>query len=229
MKHATIFVLALGLLAVVTCLVAQVPNSGLALQIVQNRKQDAALMQQYSWNSRTEIIENGKVQDIRIELVNYGPGGQLQRSLINDEPSQLPHGFLRRAIAEGQRQQLEQYVTGLRGVLDQYTLPTAGKVLDYVSQATIENVAAPDGTPLLLITGYGVVNPGDTLSLWVTANTLKTRRMQIATNYQGDAATVNATFQSLPSGLTYMSFAEVLVPDKNLSLQVQNFDYQTND
>ena len=50
--------------------------------------------------SRTELIDQGKVGDTRIEMVSYGPDGQLQRTLLNDESSPLPRGFVRRRIAE---------------------------------------------------------------------------------------------------------------------------------
>jgi hypothetical protein len=36
---------------------------------------------------------------------------------------------------------------------------------------------------------------------------------------------VDATFTTLTSGLAYMNYAEVTVPAKQLSIQVQNFDY----
>jgi hypothetical protein len=67
-------------------------NAATAVQITQARKANAALMQQYSWTSRTEILEGGTVKDIRIETVNYGPGGQLQRTLLNDQSAPLPFG-----------------------------------------------------------------------------------------------------------------------------------------
>lgn len=36
---------------------------------------------------------------------------------------------------------------------------------------------------------------------------------------------LTATFKTLPSGLTHVNYAEVVVPAKNLSVQVQNMDY----
>ncbi len=45
--------------------------------------------------------------------------------------------FLHRKIAERQQEEVEKYLVGLRQLLDQYTLPTAGKILGFVSQATI--------------------------------------------------------------------------------------------
>jgi hypothetical protein len=46
-------------------------NAATAVQITEARKADAALLRQYSWSSRTEVLDQGQVKDIRIELVNY--------------------------------------------------------------------------------------------------------------------------------------------------------------
>ncbi len=231
MRHSLILSLGLAILLGGPPIVAQVPNLNLAVKLVDARKANAALMQQYEWNCRTELVEQEKVKDIRIELLQYGPGGQIQRTLINDQPSgRLPFGFLRRAIAEGQRQQVEQFITGLRELLDQYTLPTAGKVLDFMSSATVQFTQSADGKPLLQIQGSGVVVPGDTLSMWMDASTYKMTKVQIATTYKGDVANVNATYKTLAAGgLNYLSMAEVTVPAKQMSLQVQNYDYEENE
>ena len=93
-----------------------------AAQIAKARTANAALMKQYSWNSRVEVLDQGVVKDLRIELVNYGPMGQLQRNVLNDQSAPLPFGFLRRRIAENERAKVEEYLVGLRSLLEQYTL-----------------------------------------------------------------------------------------------------------
>jgi hypothetical protein len=201
---------------------AQSSNLNMAVQITNARKANATLMRQYTWNSRTEIIEGGQVKDIRIELVNYAPNGQLQRSLINDQGSRMPLGFLRRAIAEARRKRLEDYLTGLRGLIEQYTLPTTGKILDFMNRAT---TSGPDASGLFQMTGSSVVVPGDSFTVWTDARTRQTRRVQVNTFFQGDMVTVTATFETIPSGLTYMSYREADIGAKQLSVQVQNFSY----
>ncbi len=193
-----------------------------AVQIAEARKANDALMRQYTWNSRTELTEQGEVKDTRIELVNYAPDGQLQRSLLNDQSAPLPRGFLRRAVAEDKKQEMETYLTGLRQLIDQYTLPTTGKILDFMTQAAL---TGPDASGLLGMTGHNVVSPGDTLTIWTDVRTRHTRRLQVGTTFQGNAVALTATFNTLASGLTYMAYAEVTVPAKSLSVQVQNFDY----
>ena len=198
-------------------------NANMAVQITEARKANALLMHQYTWNSRTELLEGGEIKDNRIELVNYGPGGQLQRSLLNDSGSSLPRGFLRRAIAEQKKKEMEQYLTGLRTLLDQYTLPTAGKVLDFMSQAV---TTGPDANGIVTMTGTNVVMPGDSFTIWSLAATKRPTRVQANTFYEGNMVELTATFHTLASGLNYVAYAEVTIPAKQMSIQVQNFNYQ---
>lgn len=225
MKTIPVLAAALAMLGAPQALLAQSKaetTAVKAVQITEARKANAALMRQYSWSSRTELIEQGAVKDTRIELVNYGPAGQLQRTLVNDQSAPLPFGFLRRAVAENERKKMETYLHGLRVLLEEYTLPTAGKVLDFMSAA---QMTGPDASGAVEMTGHGVVMPGDTFSVWSDARTRQTRKIQVATVYQGDVANLTATFATLPSRLTYVAYAEVTVPAKQLSVQVQNFNF----
>jgi len=197
-------------------------NMQMAAQITEARRANATLMRQYTWNSRTEVIENNDVKDTRIELVNYTPDGMLVRSILNDQGAPLPFGFLRRAIAENERKKMEEYLTDLRGLLEQYATPTEGKILDFLNQAT---TSGPDAGGLFEMTGRNFAVPGDTLSVWTDARTRHTRKIQVSTNYKGDMANVTGTFETLASGLTYMAYAEITVPTKQLRVQVQNFNY----
>jgi hypothetical protein len=200
-------------------------NANMAVQITEARKANAALMRQYTWNSRTELMEQGQVKDIRLELVNYGPDGQLQRTLVNNQGASMPRGFLRKHMAEEAAKKTEQYISGLRGLLEQYTLPSAGKVLDFMNQAT---TSGPDAGGLFVMMGRNVVAPGDSLSVWTDAATRQTRQIVVETVFQGDTVDFTAAFKTLSSGLTYMAYAEVNVPAKQMTLQVQNFDYNRN-
>ena len=193
----------------------------MAAQITKARTANAALMKQYSWNSRVEVLDQGAVKDLRIELVNYGPTGQLQRNLLNDQSAPLPFGFLRRKIAENERAKVEEYLVGLRSLLEQYTLPTEGKILAFMNQAT---TSGPDANGLFEMTGQNVVYPGDAFSVWTDLRA-RPKRMQVTTIFQGDQVDLTAIFKTLKSGLNYMSWGEVIVPAKQMSVQVQNFDY----
>lgn len=202
---------------------AQTPTTAHAAQIAAARQANAALMHHYQWNSRVEVVENGQVKDTRIELVSYAWNGQLQRSTLNDQAARLPIGFLRRSIQENERQKLQIYLAGLRGLIDLYTLPNAGKIYDFIMTAV---PAGPDANGQFSLAGQSIVQPGDSFTLWVNPWTRHPTHAQIITNFQGDTVNVSATFATLAAGgLNYVSFAEATVPSKSLSVQVQNYDY----
>jgi hypothetical protein len=204
---------------------AQIPNEGLAMKIIAARKANADLLKQYSWSSRAELLDNGTVEDTRIDLVSYGPDGQLQRTVVNDQSAPLPAGFLRKRVAENERDKVEKYYAALGKLLDQYTLPSAGKVIDFVSQAQI---SAPDSNGLLQLTGSNVVSPGDTFMMWINPATGQVAKIQITTTYEQDMVQLNASYATLKTGLTHLQYAEVTVAAKGITLQVHNFDYNSN-
>ena len=222
MKRLIVFAFTLTALGIPPMLPAQVANEGLANEIISARQKNAALMKQYSWNCRTEVEENGAVKDTRVDTVTWGPDGQPQHTLMTDQSNPLPRGFFRKRIAEKEREDMEKYLKGLHAFLHQYTLPTAGKVIDFISKTAIP---APGPGGLLQLSGGSVVVPGDTVSISVSAPTKETTRMSIMTFYPGDEVTVTATFKTLANGLNYPAYVQMNVPEKNLTILVQDYDY----
>lgn len=199
-------------------------NAAKTVQIVQSRAANAALLKQYTWNERIDFQVNGQEKDLRIDLVNIGPDGKLQRTTLNDESSPLPRGFFRKRIAEGKKKDLQEYIQGLSELLHKYTLPTPGAVLDFLDSAT----TVPSGPGQLMVTGQNVVQPGDSLTIYLDAATKKTQRLVVSTTFQGNPVNLTATFATLASGLNYPAYAEVVVPAKGYDVRVQNFNYQQN-
>jgi hypothetical protein len=89
-------------------------------------------------------------------------------------------------------------------------------------------VSGPDASGLLALSGGSVVSPGDSVTLWVDVASHKARKTLVATTYQGDAITVNATFNTLPTGLNYTNYADIQIPAKSLEVQISNFNYNKN-
>src|SRR5262245_9086306 len=110
MKKLTILAALLAGFSIPSLLPAQVANEGLANQILAARQKNAALMKQYSWSCRTEVLKNGTPEDTRIDTVTWGPDGQPQHTLLNDQANPLPRGFLRRRVAEEEKDKMEKYL-----------------------------------------------------------------------------------------------------------------------
>ena len=223
-----ILALAVIALALPLALRAQVQNEGLANGIIAARKKNATQLAGYNWNCRTEIDKDGKMQDIRIDLVNLGPGGTPQHQLLNDQPGHLPGGFLRKRIAEGERKNAEKYVKELSKLVDQYTLSSAGAVINFISGASIQPITTPDGQSMLSLNGGGVVSPGDSLAMTVNGGNLLPVSVQISTTFEGDPVTIAASFKTMASGLNHLQYATVTIPAKNISVNIHNYDYVSN-
>ena len=202
----------------------QTLRAQVAAKVTAARQANAAAMQQYTWDQRTEVLEDGVVKDTKVEMVNW-VNGQYQKSLVSDQGPSLPRFGLRKRIAEAKEKEMKEYASGLKAQLQQYTLDSSPQLLAFYDKAS---VSGPDANGLLALSGGSVVSPGDSMTVWINATTHKAAKAFIATNYQGNPVTMNATFNVLASGLSYMNFADIQIPAKQLEIQVSNFNYNKN-
>ncbi|HSP19612.1 MAG TPA: hypothetical protein VLQ79_08860 [Myxococcaceae bacterium] len=214
----------LGVLTLASTALAQgniSQGAQMTVQVEQSRAANAALLRQYVWNERTDFMVNGQTKDLRIDLVNVAPDGSLQRTVLNDQSSPLPGGFFRRRFAEKEKAQVESYLKGLSALIKQYTLPTPGAVMNLLDNAPPK--MTPNG--LMVVAGQNVVQPGDSMSIYLDPKTKKTKQVVVTTSYQGDQVGLSCSFNTLMSGLNYPAYSEVTVVAKGYDILVQNFDY----
>lgn len=213
-------------IALPLCLVppasAQAPTAN-AYRIAQARQANDNLMRRYGWESRTQISVKGEVKDTRVDSMGYGPDGQLQRNNLSDQTAQVQGLFLRHLIAAVDKQQLEQYLKGLRGVLEQYTLSSAGAIQNFLNRAV---ATGPGPGGLFQVTGNSVVQPGDVYTLWFNPQTRQPTSIEVSASFEGGPVTLSAHFRTIgPDGLNYVEFANVNAPDKQVNVQVNNYNY----
>lgn len=186
------------------------------------------MLVQYTWTAQTQITQNGNVKDTRIQQVSYGPGGVPQYVMLNDIGAQMPRGFFRRMIAENEKEQIEKYLKGLGKMIDQYTLPSPGAVVNFLSSATIISTTGPDGSQILQTTGSSVVTPGDSMTITFNSTTFNTKSVQMNGTFENQPVSMTATFRTLPSGLNHMQYATIEAPGEGIVVSVHNYDYVPN-
>ena len=228
MKKTWIVLLGVLSLALTHAANAQVRNEALANSIIAARQKNNTMLLQYTWTAMTSFLKDGNTKDTRIQQVSYTASGVPQYTLINDNAAPMPRGFLRRAIAENEKEEAEKYLKGLEKLVGQYTLPGPGAVVNFLSTANITASTAPDGTAILQTTGAGVVVPGDSVTFSYDLGTFAMRQATVTTTFDGHSVTLTATFRTLPSGLSHLQYATVEVPDKNLTVNIHNYDYVPN-
>ena len=202
----------------------QAMRAEVANQVTAARQANAAAMQKYTWDQRTELLEDGTVKDTRVDMVNW-VNGQYQQSLVSNDGPSLPRFGIRKRIAEQKQQEMKDYLSGLKAQLEQYTMGTSPQLLAFFNKA---QVSGPDASGLIALSGGSIVMAGDSMTLWINAATHKAAKAFVATTYQGNPVTMNATFNTLAAGLSYMNFADIQIPAKQMEVQVSNFNYNPN-
>ena len=202
----------------------QAMRAEIANQVTAARQANATALQQYTWDQRTELLEDGTVKDTRVDMVNW-VNGQYQHSLVSNQGPSLPRFGIRKRIAESKQKEMQEYLSGLKAQLEQYTMGTSPQLLAFFNKA---QVSGPDASGLIALSGGSVVMAGDSMTLWVNSTTHKAAKAFVATTYQGESVTMNATFNVLAAGLSYMNFADIQIPAKQMEVQVSNFNYNRN-
>ncbi|MFO0962227.1 MAG: hypothetical protein U0625_04905 [Phycisphaerales bacterium] len=213
------------------CMMALAPQAAtdVGSKMVAARQANAALLKQYQWNCRTEIYMDNQLKDTRVEQLAYGVDGSLMRTELSNTTSHLPIGFLRRAIAQGQLQKIEHFMTGLRGLMQKYTEMTPPQIDAFMAKAAVTSVTAPDGTALMKLSATNVLEPGDSVDLWVDTAKHQWHKIVIATTFEKEKATVTASYKTNKAGLDYMTMAQIEVPSQKATLMMHNYDFQTTD
>jgi hypothetical protein len=206
-------------------LTAQNKNAELSTlvdQIVLERKTSIDLLPKYSWTSRIEILKSKEILNIMIEKNQYDLQGKLVQKVLNEKGAKMPTAFLIKEIAEAEKENMEKFLYGLRDFLKKYSLQETDQVKRFIAAATWQVV---DSTHEFVFTGRNVEEEGDQMTWMVEDIHYSTCRLEVHTLFQGDVVHFTGTFTRLRDGLNYLAYAEAHIPAKNITLQIQNYDY----
>jgi hypothetical protein len=224
MKYKSFLALACWTVATI-CAMAQVPadTAKLAVQVSENREENRKKLRDYSWKTRTEITIKGETKLLKVELVRFDVDGRMQKTTLSEEkPDRRKKRGVRGRIQKHKIEEKKEWFGELHGLLRQYSLPTTGKVLDFLEKATFGPGDRP-GT--IRIRGTSVVKPGDELTMWIDADTKETKLTKVRTRLDGDTVLFETNHDSLASGLRYQARSIIKVPAADVRMTVENFDY----
>ncbi len=222
---SAIYVTGLALYSLATPVFGQQANfkpAEIEQKFYQTKKQSDEIKKNYSWNSRTDVTRDGKVVDILIEEFRYGTDGKLEKKLINSEEAKLPSSFLIHALAEEVKTRTVAFMTGLHTFLQSYSFNDQSQGIVFFSKAM---VGPMDPSGLVMVTSEDVISKGDKIQFWIDSHNFAIIKSTISTTFEGDLIEFTATYKYLLPGLNYMAFAEVLVPDKSIMVQLHFYDY----
>ncbi len=199
------------------------PNKALlATEINDGRKQNAAQMRNYSWNTRTEVKMDGEVKSVKVELIRITPEGELQKAVVSDSSAgaKKPRG-VRGRVASKKKKGMQEWAAELGKLLQQYSLPTSGSILDFLDNATVQRTGN-----MVNLVGKNVIQQGDYMAILVDAKSKQLKLITVKTSLDGDAVDVQITSENLDDGLSYTARQVVKVPAMKVELIVENYDFR---
>jgi len=213
MKKSTLAVVIVGLM---TATIAAQTNQ----KLVQAQKENARVLMQYEWKSRTEIQKDGETKKDQLVLMRYDSNGDLQQTVIASSPEpDLPTKGLRGLIARNKKKDFMKKIEDLRYLLKSYSEPDTMQRFMATAKVTPEQ-------NLVRLKGFDVLQPGDSMTIWIDMISKKQRRIEIQTAMDEKPVQIVSEFQDItPTGPTYMSRNQVNYSGTSLVIITQNFDY----
>ena len=218
MKRLLFGTLAIGLMMAVPA-AAQTDMAAVAEKVSKARQQNAMKTRDYSWTQRTEVKLKGETKSLKTEIVRFTVDGELQKTPIDETSAKKPKG-VRGKVAKKKAGEMKDWMADLGEVLKQYSLPTAGNLLDFFNKAAV----SPDGDGRKL-DATDVVQAGDRMSVWIDANH-KMVKTEVSTQHDGSDVKLETDHSTTPDGLDYTARTVIVVPDKGVEMTVENFSYQ---
>jgi hypothetical protein len=201
-------------------------SSQMDQKLAQAQKQNAQALRQYTWKSRTEIRKGGETKNVQLALHRYDINGMLQKTTVSSTPQQqLPTRGIRGLIAQKKKEDFMETLEGLGALARSYAELSPDAMQRFMGTASV-TPEMNSQQKLLRVSGGNILQPGDSMTVWLDAVSRKQRRVEIHTTLDRKPVKIVSDFQDLPAGPSYMARSVVEYPSADLSLITENFDYQ---
>jgi hypothetical protein len=192
-------------------------------------KQSAALnnqmLHQYQWLETTQLTLKGDAKPPSQNQCQYGPDGQVQKTLISAPPPPPSGGRMKQRIIEKKTDEIKQYMGEVKSLLALYVPPNPEK-MQQAYDAGKMSLNPAGGMLNINFTDYAV--PGDRMTLVFDTASKKIVSLAINT-YMGDekdAVTLNAQMGTIPNGPNYTQQTVLNATAKELVVTTTNSNYQ---
>jgi hypothetical protein len=193
-------------------------------KFAQAQQENAKRLRQYSWKSRTEVRKDGETKSTQMYLLQYDADGAVQQTLVSSTSPKLPTRGLRGFVAKKKKEEFVELLDGLRAVAKSYGGLAPEKMQRFMAGASVTPEQTARGN-LVRLQGRDVLQPGDSMIVWLDAATRRQRRVEVETTFKGKPVRIVSEFQDLTDGPTYVARAVVEYPSRELTITTENFDY----
>jgi hypothetical protein len=169
---------------VIVLLATVAVSSQMDQKFAQAQQQNAQALRQYTWKSRTEILKGGETKNVQINLMRYAVDGTIEKRLVSSTPQQnLPTRGIRGLIAQKKKEEFMETLDSLAKLAKSYGELPPAQMHRFMAAATVTPEMVIE-QKLFRISGGNVLQPGDSMTLWVDAVTRRLRRVEVHTTLE---------------------------------------------
>ena len=214
-----------GLALAFTLLACAAAQARQGQQFAQAQQENAKRLRQYSWKSRVEVRKGGESKSTQMYLVRHDADGNVQQTLVSNTSQQIPTRGLRGFIAKKKKEDFVELLDGLKAVAKSYGALPPEKMQRFMAGATV-TPEKQGRWSLVRLQGRDVLQPGDSMTVWLDAATRRQRRVEVQTTFKGKPVRIVSEFKDLDEGPTYLARAAVDYPSSELAVITENFDHE---
>ena len=150
----------------------------------------------------------------------YAANGEVVQLLIEEESAKLPKFGIRGMVAKKKKEEATKLIEALQQLAKSYGEIPPAKMQEFMKTAkvTLEKNAPQ---PWLRLEAANVLQSGDSMIVWLDANTRRQRRIEINSSLAAKPVRIVTEFKDLPDGPTYMARSVIDYPDEELTLTME--------
>jgi len=199
------------------------------MALKQSAAQNKQRLMQYQWTETQQITLKGDPKGTKEYLCRYGPDGQVMKTPIEVSDSQPQSGGrggrVKQRIVEKKKEEMQDYMGDVKGVLSMYVPPDPQKMQQAFQQG---NVSLTPGNGMIKLAFKNYAQPGDLMTVSFNEASKKISHIDVNTYTQSPDQVVTLAVQmgSLPDGTNYSQQTVLNAKAKNLVVTTTNSNYQ---
>jgi len=194
-------------------------------KLAQAMKQNQLALQQYTWKSQTQIRKEGEIKATKLFSSRYAANGEVVQLLIEEQSANLPKFGIRGMVAKKKKEEATKLIEALQRFAKSYAELPPAKMQEFMKTAKV-TLETNTPQPLLRLEAANVLQSGDSMIVWLDANTRRQRRIEINSSFDAKPVRIVTEFKDIPDGPTYMARSVVDYPHEELTLTMENFGYE---
>ena len=186
---------------------------------------------QYTWVEQDTISLKGEQKKQENFQVRVGPDGKPQKTPTDPQAAPPPPSGrrLKQHIVEKKKEEYKDYADQIKALIQQYLPPDKEKIEQARQSGNVTLGTPSGGAPgqyQLVISNY--LKPGDKMTLVFDPAQKALVRLSVASYLTdpSDAVNVDAEFSRIPGGPNHVSGETINGVSKQLTIAVQNSNYQ---